>query len=81
MGGFRSGWQGASAPVVERCEKIDLADFKQHSDTFAEGEGVAHQVCVSGTGRSTRTAECSISTKHLTALKCLQKTLAMSLTR
>jgi hypothetical protein len=41
MGGFRSGRQGASAPTVERCEKIDLADLRQHSDTFAEREAVA----------------------------------------
>jgi hypothetical protein len=41
MGGRGSGWQRSSAPTVERAEKIDLADLKQHSDTFAEGEGVA----------------------------------------
>ena len=41
MGGRGSGWHRKSAPIVERCEKIDLADLRQHSDTFAEGEGVA----------------------------------------
>jgi hypothetical protein len=41
LGGRGSGWQRSSAPVVERCEKIDLADLKQHSADFAEGEAVA----------------------------------------
>ena len=41
MGGYGSGWHRQSAPIVERCEKIDLADLKQHSATFAEREAVA----------------------------------------
>ena len=40
MGGRGSGWQDSSAPMVERCEKIDLADIKQHSADFAQGEAV-----------------------------------------
>ena len=27
MGGFRSGWQGSSAPTVESLRKLDLADL------------------------------------------------------
>jgi len=41
MGGWGSGWHRASAPFVERYEKIDLADIKKHRATFAEGEGVS----------------------------------------
>jgi hypothetical protein len=41
MGGRGSGWQSSSAPMVERAGKIDLADLKQHSADFAQGEGVA----------------------------------------
>ncbi len=40
MGGRGSGWQDSSAPLVERCEKIDLADLKKHRATLEEREGV-----------------------------------------
>ncbi len=29
MGGLGSGWHRPSRPVVEHCEKIDLADLKK----------------------------------------------------
>ncbi len=41
MGGWGSGWHRASAPLVERCKKIDLADLKKHKATLDEGEGVS----------------------------------------
>ncbi len=40
MGGYRSGWHRSSARLVERCEKIDLADLKKHRATLEEREGV-----------------------------------------
>ena len=41
MGRHGSGWHRKSAPIVERCAKIDLADLKKHSADFAEGEAVS----------------------------------------
>ena len=29
MGGFRSGWQGSSAPTVESLRKLDLAELER----------------------------------------------------
>jgi hypothetical protein len=40
MGGRGSGWQYSSAPMVERAEKIDPSDLKQHSADFAQGEAL-----------------------------------------
>ncbi len=40
MGGRGSGWHRPSKPLVEQCEKIDLADLKKHRTTLEEREGV-----------------------------------------
>ena len=40
MGGLGSGWHRSSARLVEQCEKIDLADLREHRATLEEREGV-----------------------------------------
>jgi hypothetical protein len=44
MGGLQSGWHRPSAPIVERCEKIDLADLKQYSATYAKTRPAATRI-------------------------------------
>ncbi len=39
MGGLGSGWHRPSKPTVDRREKIDLADLKEHWATLEEREG------------------------------------------
>lgn len=40
MGGLGSGWHRSSARLIERCEKIDLTDLKEHRATLEERDGV-----------------------------------------
>ena len=52
-----SAWHRPTAAVIERCEKIDLADLKQHSATLAEDEGVEVRVPERVLGSAPRTTK------------------------
>lgn len=51
MGGLGSGWHRSSARLIERCEKIDLTDLKEHRATLEERDGVVLKSARSASGR------------------------------